>query len=177
MGRLNLPALALAAALLATVVGANLAIAHIGLVPVGPGLVAPAGVYLAGLAFTLRDGLHEAGGRGWVLGAVLAGAALSALLAGPQLAAASGLAFLASELADYAVYAPLRRRGWLGAVVASNLVGLAVDSALFLWLAGLGMALLPGQLLGKLWMTGLAVLLIGAWRGLARARAVALEVP
>lgn len=166
MRRLTPPALA--AALLMTVVAANLAIVHIGLVPVGWGLMAPAGVYFAGLAFSLRDALHEAGGRRWVMGAVLAGAALSAALAGPQLAAASGLAFLASELADYAVYSPLRRRGWLGAVVASNAVGLAVDSALFLWLAGFGFALLPGQVVGKLYMTALAVALVAAYRAARR---------
>ena len=44
-------------------------------------------------------------------------------------------AFLVSELADLAVYEPIRKRGWLPAVVASNIVGICVDSALFLWLA------------------------------------------
>ena len=51
------------------------------------------------------------------------------------LAVASGLAFLASETADMLVYSPLKRRTWLGAVFASNVVGLALDSALFLLLA------------------------------------------
>lgn len=161
MRRLTPPALALA--LLATVAAANAAIIVFGLVPVGFGLMAPAGVYFAGLAFTLRDGLQEAGGRRWVVGAILGGAALSALLSG-QLAAASGIAFLASELADYAVYTPLRRRSWLGAVVASNTVGLVVDSALFLWLAFGSLEFLAGQVVGKLWMTALAVALMAAYR-------------
>jgi uncharacterized PurR-regulated membrane protein YhhQ (DUF165 family) len=148
-----------------TVVAANVAIRALGVVPVGFGLVAPAGVYCAGLAFTLRDLAHEAVGRRWVLAAILAGAALSALLS-PALALASGAAFLASELADLAVYEPLRRRNWLAAVALSNMVGLLVDSALFLWLAFGSLAYLPGQVAAKLYMTVAAVGLL--W--LVRAR-------
>lgn len=151
------PAL-LAAAFAATVVAANWAISAFGVVPVGFGLYAPAGVYFAGLAFTLRDALQEAGGRRWVLGAILAGAALSFALAGPQLAVASGLAFLASELADYAAYTPLRRRSLPLALAVSNTVGAVVDSALFLWLAGFSMAFLPGQVLAKSYMTVAALM-------------------
>jgi uncharacterized PurR-regulated membrane protein YhhQ (DUF165 family) len=149
---------------IASIVGANWAITAFGLVPVGFGLMAPAGVYFAGLTFTLRDALHEVGGRRWVIAAILGGAALSGLLAGPQLAVASGVAFLVSEFSDYAVYAPLRSRSWLGAVVASNIVGTVVDSALFLWIAFGSLAFLPGQIVGKLWMTALAVVVLTAWR-------------
>jgi uncharacterized PurR-regulated membrane protein YhhQ (DUF165 family) len=151
------------AAFAMTVVCANLAIALLGPVPVGFGLYAPAGVYFAGVAFSLRDWLQEAGGRRWALGAILAGAALSALLS-PQLAAASGLAFLFSELADFAVFTPLRRRSWLGAVAASNTVGAVVDSALFLWLAGFSLAFLPGQVLAKSYVTLATVALLVALR-------------
>ena len=163
--------LALAAAYLSTIVAANAAIVALGLVPVGFGLLAPAGVYFAGLALTLRDALQEVTGRRWVLGAILLGAALSALL-GAQLAAASGLAFLLSELADFAVYTPLRRRGWLAAVLASNAVGAVVDSALFLWLAFGSLAFLPGQVFGKAWATLAAVACIALWRGARRPREV-----
>jgi uncharacterized PurR-regulated membrane protein YhhQ (DUF165 family) len=149
---------------IASIVGANWAITAFGLVPVGFGLMAPAGVYFAGLTFTLRDALHEVGGRRWVIAAIIGGAALSGLLAGPQLAIASGVAFLVSEFSDYAVYAPLRSRSWLGAVAASNVVGTVVDSALFLWLAFGSLAFLPGQIVGKLWMTALAVVVLTAWR-------------
>jgi queuosine precursor transporter len=146
-----------------TIFAANLAITMIGIVPVGFGLVAPAGVYFAGLAFSLRDALQETLGRRWVIAAILLGALVSAGLSA-QLALASGLAFLFSELADFAVYTPLRRKSWLGAVVASNTVGVVVDSALFLWLAFGSLGFLPGQIVGKLWMTALAVGLILAWR-------------
>lgn len=139
-----------------TVFAANWAITDIGMVPVGFGLLAPAGVYFAGLAFTLRDLTHEALGRRVVLLAILVGAVLSGLLS-PALALASGAAFLVSELADFAVYTPLRERSWLGAVALSNTVGLALDSVLFLWLAFGSLDYLPGQVVGKAWMTALAV--------------------
>lgn len=149
---------------LATIVAANLAITHVGLVPVGFGLLAPAGVYVAGLAYTLRDLTQDALGRRWTIAAILVGAALSALLTGPALGLASGIAFLASELLDMAVYTPLRRRHWLGAVAASNVVGFVADSALFLTLAFGSLEFLPGQLVGKATMTLGAVAVLWYWR-------------
>ena len=146
-----------------TIFGANWALATFGLVPVGFGLLAPAGVYFAGLAFTFRDLTQEQLGRAWTFGAILVGAALSALVS-PQFALASGAAFLFSETADFLVYTPLRRTHWLGAVAASNTVGLVVDSALFLFLAFGSLAFLPGQIVGKAWMTALAVAALWLWR-------------
>ena len=139
-----------------TIVAANAAITYIGPVPVGFGLIAPAGVYFAGLALTLRDLVQDRLGKRWTVAAILVGAALSALLS-PALALASGAAFLLSELADFAVFTPLRSRSWLGAVALSNTVGLVVDSALFLWLAFGSLAFLSGQLVGKAEMTIAAV--------------------
>lgn len=161
----------LAVAYLATVVAANWAVAHVGLVPVGFELVAPAGVYFAGLAFTLRDLLHEAAGPWVVLAAIAAGSVVSFAIASPTVAVASAAAFGLSELADLAVYTPLRQRRRLMAVAASNLVGLTVDSALFLWLAFGSLTLLPGQILAKTWMTILAVALLAAARRVRRAEA------
>lgn len=146
-----------------TIVAANAAITAFGIVPVGFGLMAPAGVYFAGLAFTLRDAVQETLGRRWTVAAILVGAAVSAGLSA-QLAVASGAAFLLSELADFAVYTPLRRRSWLAAVAASNTAGLVIDSALFLWLAFGSLDFLAGQIVGKLWMTGLAIVLLLAWQ-------------
>jgi uncharacterized PurR-regulated membrane protein YhhQ (DUF165 family) len=147
----------------ATIFAANWAIGAFGPVPVGFGLIAPAGVYFAGLAFTMRDLTQEALGSRVVLGAIVVGAALSALISG-ELAIASGSAFLLSELADFAVYTPLRRRNWLGAVAASNAVGLVVDSALFLWLAFGSLEFLPGQVVGKASMTVLALIVLSLVR-------------
>jgi uncharacterized PurR-regulated membrane protein YhhQ (DUF165 family) len=152
-----------ALAYIATIFGANLLITHVGVVPVGFGLVAPAGVYCAGLAFTFRDLTQDTLGRAWTFGAIVIGAGLSALLS-PQLALASGTAFLLSELADLAVYTPLRERHWLAAVAVSNTVGLLVDSVLFLLLAFGSLEFLPGQIVGKWWMTALAVAVLWLWR-------------
>lgn len=140
------------AALIATVYVANWLITTYGLVPVGFGLVAPAAVFAAGFAFTFRDILHRTLGRPAVVVAILVGATLSAFLS-PQFAVASGVAFLVSEFADFAVYEPLARHSWLGALVASNVVGLVLDSMLFLWLAFGSLALLGGQIVGKAWTT------------------------
>lgn len=148
---------------IASIVSANIAITAFGMVPVGFGLLAPAGVYFAGLSFTLRDLTQEALGRWWTVAAILVGAALSALLS-PSLALASGTAFLLSELADLAVYTPLRRRQWTAAVVLSGFVGAVVDSALFLLLAFGSLDFLTGNVLGKIWMVGLFALALGLWK-------------
>jgi uncharacterized PurR-regulated membrane protein YhhQ (DUF165 family) len=150
-------------AYIGTIFVANWAISTFGLVPVGFGLYAPAGVYFAGLAFTLRDLTQEALGRRWTIGAIVGGAAISGFVS-PQFAVASGAAFLASELADYMVYTPLRDRNWPVAVGVSNVVGLVLDSVLFLSLAFGSLEFLWGQIVGKLWMTLLAVLVIAALR-------------
>lgn len=156
-------ALALWAAFTATVIGSNLAVVHIGLLPVWPGISAPAGVYLVGLALVLRDLLQEATSWRWSAVAVVVGAGLSAVVS-PALALASAVTFLASELLDLAVYTPLRRRGLVLAVTASNAVGLLADSLLFLWLAFGSLEFLTGQVLGKTWMTVAAVVVLLALR-------------
>ena len=146
-----------------TILAANWAITEFGMVQVGFSLIAPAGVFFAGLAFTFRDLTHETLGRWWVLSAILVGAMLSWWLSNPALAFASGVAFLCSETADLLVYEPIRKKHWLTAVALSNTVGLAVDSTLFLWLAFGSLEFIQGQLLGKFYMTMLAVLVL--WMG------------
>ena len=65
---------------------------------------------------------------------------------------ASAAAFFISESADLAVYTPLQKRGLILAVLASSLVGLVVDSVVFLWLAFGSLDYLAGQVVGKAWM-------------------------
>lgn len=142
---------------------ANWALGTFGLVPVGWGLMAPAGVYFVGAGFTLRDMVQERLGKRWVLVGIAGGVILSALIS-PQFALASGAAFGLSELADFAVYTPLRARSWWGAVLASNTVGLVVDSALFLWLAFGSLDFIWGQIVGKWEVTALTVALIAIRR-------------
>jgi uncharacterized PurR-regulated membrane protein YhhQ (DUF165 family) len=145
------------AAYIATIPASNLLVEHVGQVPVGLGYMAPAGVYTVGLALVLRDLAREAAGRVAVLAAIAVGAVLSWLLANPALAVASAAAFAVAELMDFAVYEPLRRRGLITAMLASNAVGMLADSLIFLSLAFGSFAYLPGQILGKAWMTLAAV--------------------
>jgi uncharacterized PurR-regulated membrane protein YhhQ (DUF165 family) len=126
-------AVAALVAYLGCIVGANAALNAWGMVHVA-GQLLPAGVWFAGLSFTMRDVIDDLRGRTWVLGAIVAGGALSFLFA-PSFALASAAAFLLSEGLDWSVYRPLRDRQWGLAVVASNVVGSVADSLLFLWLA------------------------------------------
>lgn len=148
-----------------TIFGANWAIQTFGLVPVGFGLLAPAGVYFVGASFTLRDAVQEELGRRWTVAAIVIGAALSYLVS-PQFALASGVTFLVSETTDFFVYTPLKERSWLAAVAASNIVGLLVDSALFLYLAFGSLDFIAGQVVGKVEMTVLAVIGLLVWKAL-----------
>ncbi len=149
-----------------TIPAANWMIGHVGtacppqspcLVPVAPGLMAPSGVLMIGLALVLRDLVQRRLGLLAALGAIGVGAALSAFLAPPAIVVASAAAFLLSELADLFVYTPLQRRRFLLAVVLSSLVGLVVDSAVFLYLAFGSLDFLLGQVVGKAWMVLLAL--------------------
>jgi uncharacterized PurR-regulated membrane protein YhhQ (DUF165 family) len=149
-----------------TIPAANWMIGHVGtvcppqgpcLVPVAPGLMAPSGVVMIGLALVLRDLVQRRLGLAAAVGAILFGAALSAFLAPPAIVIASAAAFLLSELADLVVYTPLQQRRFVLAVVLSSLAGLVVDSAVFLYLAFGSLDFLTGQVVGKAWMVLLAI--------------------
>lgn len=122
------------------------------LIPVAPGLDAPSGVLAVGLALVLRDLVQRRLGVSWSVAAIALGALLSASFAPPALVVASTAAFLLSEFADLAVYTPLQRRRFVRAVIASSVVGLVVDSMVFLWLAFGSLEFLGGQVVGKAWM-------------------------
>src|SRR5829696_1154280 len=134
---------ALVLAFVATIPAANWLIGNVGtvcvpdgpcLIPVWPGVMAPSGVLMVGVALVLRDLVQRSAGAAVAVVCIVVGAVLSALVAPPALAVASGAAFLLSEAADLAVYTPLARRRLALAVATSGLVGALVDSALFLWL-------------------------------------------
>jgi uncharacterized PurR-regulated membrane protein YhhQ (DUF165 family) len=159
---------------------ANWMIGHVGtvcvpngpcLLPVAPGLMAPSGVITVGFALVLRDIVQRLLGRSWGLAAVILGTAVSVLVAGRNLVVASGIAFLLSELADFAVYTPLQRRGLVLAVIASSGVGLVVDSVVFLSLAFGSMEFLAGQVVGKAWAVLASLPMVHAVRRLAPAPA------
>ena len=165
--------LLLAAAFLGCIPSANWLIGNIGttcvpsgpcLIPVAPGLLAPSGVLMIGVALALRDVVQERMGRLWVSILVLAGAALSLLVSPPALAVASAVAFLLSELADFAVYDRLRRRQMAVAVLLSGLVGAVLDSLLFSYLAFGTVGWAPGLIIAKLYASAAYALWLTARR-------------
>ncbi len=130
------------------------------LIPVAPGITAPSGVLMVGLALVLRDLVQRRLGAKFALAAIAVGTLISAALAPPALVAASAAAFLLSELADFTVYTPLQKRRLVLAVFASSVTGLVIDSIVFLYLAFGSLDYLGGQIIGKGWMVLLALPLI-----------------
>lgn len=129
-------------------------------IPVWPEISAPSGVLAIGAALVLRDLVQRRLGMKWALAAIAAGALLSGLVAAPALVLASVAAFAVSETADLAVFTPLQRRGLVLAVAASGVVGILVDSMLFLSLAFGSLDFLRGQVIGKTWSLVAALPLI-----------------
>jgi len=160
-------------AFIATIPIANWMIGNVGtfcvpegpcMIPVAPGIMAPSGVLMVGLAFILRDVVQRELGAKFALGAIGIGAVLSGFIAPPALVVASIAAFAISETADFAVYTPLQNKGLIRAVVASSVVGLVLDSAVFLYLAFGSLSYIEGQIIGKLLMVILAIPIIKLYR-------------
>ncbi|HEX3939281.1 MAG TPA: VUT family protein [Xanthobacteraceae bacterium] len=154
-----------------TIPAANWLVGHAGtaciargpcVLPVAPGLLAPSGVTMVGAALVLRDLVQRRLGTVMSALAIVAGSALSALLAPAALVFASAIAFLLSEFADLAIYTPLARSRLVAAIVASSLLGLVIDSMVFLWLAFGSLDFLAGQIVGKAWMVLLSIPFV-AW--------------
>ena len=165
----------LLAGYVAAIVGANWAIERFGIVPVGFGLMAPAGVFFAGLCFEFRDLVQDTLGRWWAVAAILIGASLSVFIS-KQFALASGVAFLLGELADFAIYTPMRRRYWLVAMIIANTIGDILDSAIFLYLAFGSLNFITGQVIGKAYCTLIPVGILWLIRRFLQARRVPVAV-
>lgn len=165
------------AAFVACVVIANYAVTHWGTPPTFPGgpytvtilgMTAPSAVLVVGVSFTVRDVAHHFLGKWWVALGIAVAALLSAWLASPGLAIASCVGFAASELLDLGVFAVFTDRNqWVAGVVASNTVGSALDSFLFLTIAfgwsALGAFFWP-QFILKALMTLPALAVLAPWR-------------
>lgn len=168
-------------AFVATVLGANWAIGHLGTAPqfpgaphtinVGFGLSAPSGVLFVALALVLRDLFQYAIGgiRGnprmllAMLVLIGAGAGLSYGVSAASVATASALAFGFSELADFVVFTVIAPR-WSRAVLAGGIVGAVIDSWIFLAVAFHSLDFIQGQILGKAYGVVVAALVIAARR-------------
>lgn len=148
--------LSLAAAFVGLVILANwLASAYIVHVPFTP-YMAPAGVFCTGAVLVLRDWLQQLKGLLWTMPLVYAAGLISWLvgdLAGwtglEKIAVASVIAFSVSETVEAIVFTPLRKRSLTAGVVASGMVGNALDSWLFLTLAFGSTAFFWGNFWGK----------------------------
>ena len=128
---------------------------------------------MIGLALVLRDLVQRRLGKLWAIVAIFIGAGVSYFVAPPALVVASVAAFLLSELADFAVYTPLQERRLITAVVASSVVGLVIDSTVFLYLAFGSLDYLAGQVVGKGWMVLLAIPVI--WWIRNREKAISIQ--
>lgn len=155
-------------AFIACVPSANWLIANVGsecvpngpcLIPVWPGVMAPSGVLLAGLSFALRDLVQEFLGIKWAAVAVMIGGVVAALITSPELAIASVVAFLMSELLDMLTFTIMRIRGQnlVYASVGSSVLGLVLDSVLFVYIAFGTTDYILGQSIGKAWMVALTI--------------------
>lgn len=164
------------------IVMANWLVVHVGLIHVFPWpvagvlLLAPAGVYCAGLTFPARDLVQRSLGRLAGVLAIILAAAISWRISSPAVAVASGVTFLVSETLDFIIYTPLQRRFFLSAVAVSSAISAVVDSLLFLYLAhipysiviaGQPVSILGGQIFGKL--TVIAIVGLPATAALRRA--------
>jgi len=108
----------------------NYAFTVVPLVALPDGTLWPPVSLLVGFVFVVRDfAQREVGHK--VLLAMLAGAALSYFMAGPQVAIASALAFAVSELADWAIYT-FTKRPFAQRVLYSSALGTPIDSIVFL---------------------------------------------
>lgn len=132
---------------------------------------APAGFYAIGIAFVLRDWLQQLAGTRFALAVIPVAGGLSYLIgweAGwtglQKIAVASVCAFIVSETLEAAVFAPIRKRRLALGVLASGMVGNAVDSALFLYLAFGSLAYWQGTFIGKAEMICLGAALTAARR-------------
>ncbi|GAM96432.1 putative preQ0 transporter [alpha proteobacterium U9-1i] len=113
---------------------------------------------VTGLVLVVRD-FAQREIRHWIFAAMVAGLALSTLTSWVQIVVASGVAFMISETADWAVYTftkrPLSQR-----IMISSLVSAPVDQVLFLSLASLAV---PGIFAWGSVITGIISKLAGAY--------------
>jgi uncharacterized PurR-regulated membrane protein YhhQ (DUF165 family) len=96
----------------------------------------PSALWVVAISFVLRDLTQITLGKSFAWGSIALGTLLSWWLASPQLALASGIAFLISESTDAAIFTPLANRGkFLLGISISGYVAGFLDSAVFLRIA------------------------------------------
>lgn len=141
-------------------------------------LKAPAGVFCIGAVLVIRDWIQQLAGLAWSIALVPVAGLLSYLAATAlgwtdlqKIAVASVIAFLASELVEAAVFTPVRRRSVPAGVLASGIVGAALDSWIFLTIAFGSLAFFEGQFVAKVEMVAVGTVLTLGRRAVAPVRA------
>jgi uncharacterized PurR-regulated membrane protein YhhQ (DUF165 family) len=128
-------------AMVLVVAASNVAVQH-PFTPFGLQDVLTWGAFTYPFAFLVTDLTNRWAGpvaaRRVVYAGFALGVVLSALLAEPRIAAASGAAFLAGQLLDITVFNRMRQASWWKAPLASSALGSAVDTGLFFGLAFAG---------------------------------------
>lgn len=120
---------------------AALATANIAVARLGPAAMPLIAFVLIGLDLTLRDRLHDQWRGRYLWGRMFALIVIAGLVSyvlnpvSGQIAVASVIAFSLSSLADAVAYQLLVDRSWSARANGSNVVGAAVDSAVFPLLA------------------------------------------
>ncbi len=140
-------------AYLLVIVAANVLTASLAPLFLGP-LIVPAGSFLIGVTFILRDLVQRAIGRGatyLTIGSAMLLSGLTSYWLGDTLwiVFASAATFLLSETADTEIYSRLNR-SLAVRVLYSGLVGSVLDSAIFVvvGLSPLGAGFLPWEAVG-----------------------------
>ena len=85
------------------------------------------------------------------MAAVIVGAGISLAVSPAQIALASAVAFGLAELADLAVYTPLRKKSRPWAVLASGAAGSVLDSLIFVFIAFGSVEFAAGTILAKMY--------------------------
>lgn len=138
------------AAYIASIVAANMLVAHY-----GPSVTVINAFALIGLDLVLRDYLHDSWrGKLAPMAGLIAVAGVISYVANPatgRIAVASTVAFAVAALVDWSVYSIAARQPWLVRSNASNVAGAAADSLLFPTIAfgGLLWPIVIGQFIAK----------------------------
>lgn len=145
---------------IAALPAANMMISYVGfcpphgspgpcMLPVAPGILAPSGAAIVGATFVLRPIIQESLDRRGAILALLGAAAIDGIAGVWALVPASVAAFLVAHLVGLWLYEALAPRSRALGMLVAGLVGVTVDSLLFLGLAFGTLEDAPAQIVAK----------------------------
>ena len=155
-----------------TIPAANWLIGHVGtaciaphgpcVVPVAPGLMAPSGVMMVGVALVLRDLVQRRLGTAMSALAILAARPVGAVGAAVARSCVRRRVSAFGIRRSCAFIRRSRAAAWLPPSSLRASSGWSSTSIVFLWLAFGSLDFLPGQVVGKAWMVLLSIPFV-AW--------------